>query len=162
MKKKLIIVFGFLAIACVAMAATYFQKVEPNNMLFKGKVDVDGAATFASTVGITGTTTQGPLVLTASAVALTSPTVTFSAANKGLITLTSDANLTGIYPTGGTLNQVITIISGTGSNTMRLDDGTSMSIGANVTLTEAQNDAITLLCNEADGDGWLAVSAHDN
>lgn len=111
---------------------------------------------------ITGVLTQGPLVLTNSDVSLTSPTVTFSAANKSKMTLNSNANQTGIYPTGGALGQIVTIISGAGSNTMRFDDATSMSLGANITLTEGQNDILTLICTSADGDEWAAVSAHDN
>lgn len=80
-------------------------------------------------------------------VSLTSPTVTFAAANKNIITLTSDANQTGIHPTGGTTGQIIYIVSGTGSNTMRFDDdATSMCIGGNITLTEAQNDVLALRC----------------
>jgi hypothetical protein len=95
-------------------------------------------------------------------VTLTSPTVTFSAVNKHFIDLTADANLTGIYPTGGTLRQVLFIHSGTGSNTMRLDDGTSMTIGGNITLTEGQGDWLMLRCTSADGDEWERIGSADN
>ena len=145
-----------------------------------GTLNVDGAATLA-TVDINAGAIDGTIIgagsaaaatvtdltrrgetLTLSSVSLTSPTVIWSAANKGLVTLNSDSNQTGIYPTGGALYQVVTIVSGAGSNTMQFDDGTSMTIGANVTLTEAQNDALTLMCVSSDGDEWTALSAHSN
>lgn len=100
---------------------------------------------------------------TASSVDLTSPTVTFSATNKFRVVLSSDENQTGIYPTGGAINQVLVIESyGTGSNTMRFDDGTSMTLGGNITLTEAQGDVLTLLCTSSDGDEWRRLSNADN
>jgi hypothetical protein len=97
-------------------------------------------------------------------VSLTSPTVTFAVqASDDVIILSSDANQTAIVPIGGTLNQRITIRAGaSGSNTMRLDDGTSTVIGADFTLTEAQYDYITLDCIDADGDEWAEVSSADN
>lgn len=109
-------------------------------------------------------------VWVSTAVSLTSPTVTFDATNKRFISLTSDANLTGIHPVNGTTGQVISIVSGAGSNTMRFDDdATSMTIGGNVTLTEAQNDVLALVCiaaptaGETNGYGkWAALYAHDN
>ncbi len=105
----------------------------------------------------------GSLVTMApTAVTLTSPTVTFSALNMREISLTSDANLTGLLVTGGVLNQVVTIISGAGSNTMQFDDATSMVIGGNIVLTEAQEDALTLQCIDAGGTAWRGLSAHDN
>jgi len=100
---------------------------------------------------------------TATAVSVTSPTVTFDASEKFRITLASDANQTGFYPTGGELNQVLLIESyGTGSNTMRFDDGTSMTIGANATLTESQGDVLCLICTSADGDEWRELFLADN
>lgn len=97
---------------------------------------------------------------TASSVSLTSPTVTFAVPQSArLVTLNSDANQTGIYPTGGTTGQVITVISGTGSNTMQFDDGANTILGANVVLTEGQSDVLTLYFN---GTAWVGVSAHDN
>lgn len=127
-----------------------------------GTLSTVGAATFSSTVDITGVMTRGGEVLTASAVSLTSPTVTFDATGKGYVILQSDANLTGVHPTTGTLGQVLLIRSGAGNNTVRFDDGTSMSIGANVTLTEGQNDVLGLVCTSPDGDEWAAWCAHDN
>jgi len=98
------------------------------------------------------------------ACAITSPSTTFDISEVYTyeIVLTSDGNLTGVYPIGGTLGRRIEIRSGAGSNTMRFDDGTSMTIGANVTLTEAQNDVLCLKCVDADGDEWMSVYAHDN
>ena len=104
----------------------------------------------------------GGVKLDAEALALTSPTLTFSALNHSHISLTSDANLTGVYPINGVVGQVVNIISGAGSNTIRFDDGTSMTIGANITLTEAQNDVLTLICTDEDGDEWARISNADN
>jgi len=131
---------------------------------FQGKMErYYGISTDGSVATLpAGTTTLGALVLTNTAVSLTSPTVTFSAAGKQLITLNSDENQTAIVLTGGTMNQIVTIRSGAGSNTMQFDDGTSMTIGGNIVLTEAQNDYLTLQCIGVNGDTWAAVSAHDN
>lgn len=112
---------------------------------------------------VTSRTTLNSVVLTNSAASLTSPTTTWAVSNDDcLITLNSDANQTGIYPTGGTLRQVLIIKSGSGSNTMRFDDATSMSLGSNITLTEAQNDVLTLMCVSSDGDEWIRLSNADN
>jgi len=94
---------------------------------------------------------------------ITSPTTTFSAEGKHYILLSSDQSITGVYPTTGALNQEIVIKSyTTGSNTIRFDDGTSMTIGGNITLQESQNDVLCLKCIDADGDEWMALYAHDN
>ena len=138
------------------------------DLYIAGALDVGGAAS-ASTGAFTTLSASGALTLgtglilpTATAASLTSPTVAFSVTGAYRVKLNSDGNQTGHYPTGGALNQVIQIESGTGSNTMRFDDGTSMAIGANITLTEGQYDVLTLLCISADGDDWVAISAHDN
>lgn len=97
---------------------------------------------------------------TASSVSLTSPTATWAIPTGArLISLTSDANLTGSYPTGGATGQVITIITGAGSNTIRFDDGANTILGGNITLTEGQSDVLTLYNN---GSAWVGISAHDN
>jgi hypothetical protein len=124
---------------------------------------ISAALTTTGTVALNGVTTLGDTVLrTIDSISLTSPTVTFTAANANLVVLTSDADQTGIYPTTGTLYQELRILAGSGSNTMRFDDGTSLTLGGNITLTEGEGDMLTLLCTSADGDEWTAVSAHDN
>lgn len=132
-------------------------------------LDVTGSATIENlsttgtvSLGTGATVAAGPLALTSAAVSLTSPTVTFSAANRTLVTLSSDANQTGVRPTGGTLGQVLIIKTGAGSNTMRFDDGTSMTVGSNRTITEGHIDILTLLCTSADGDEWALVAFGDN
>jgi len=181
--KRIVIVCELIGIAAIAAAVSNVESkwVDGNLRFFDGTnsildiksstdgvqfhqaVEFDGAVDFDSTLNLNGALTLGAAqVLTASAVSLTSPTVTFSAAGKNLVVLNSDANQTGIYPTGGTQYQVLSILSGAGSNTMRVDDGTSMTIGANITLTEGQGDVLTLLCTNAEGDEWTAFSAHDN
>jgi len=103
----------------------------------------------------------GETLFTAKAVSLTSPTVNFGVSGATYITLTADANLTGVYPTGAEAGQVITIVTGDGSNTIRLDDSAaSMTIGGNITLTEGQFDSITLLA--LGNDEWTCIAAHDN
>lgn len=101
---------------------------------------------------------RGELGYRAEAVSLTSPTTTFSVEDGYLFVLNSDANQTGIRPTGGELYQEIKILAGAGTNTMRFDDGTSMTTGANKTLTEGQGDTLGLLCVSADGDEWTLIS----
>lgn len=97
---------------------------------------------------------------TAVALNMTSPTATFSVVGRSVVTLTADANLTGVVPTGGVAGQEVTIISGAGSNTMRFDDGASMNLGGNITLTEAQFDVLTL--RSIDGTNWVRLSNADN
>lgn len=101
-------------------------------------------------------------ILTASDVAVTTATVTFSAAEKQYVTLTTNGATTGIYPTGGDVGQVLTIISGAGSDTMRFDDGAKTVLGANITLTEGQSDTLTLICTSANGDVWARLANGDN
>lgn len=145
---------------------------EFNDLYLDGTANID--ALVADTADINGGTlaavsTDGTFtfgdeeVWTSEAIALTSPTTTFDVDGHRLITLSTDENQTGCYPTGGDLNQIVTIVPlGTGSNTMQFDDGTSMSIGANHTITEGQHDSLTLRCLSADGDEWAEVAFADN
>lgn len=128
---------------------------EYNDLFIDGTANIDAVAADKITLA-------NELIMTSSAVGLTSPTVTFSAANTSHIVLSSDANLTGVRPTGGTLNQILIVISGAGSNTIRFDDGANTILGANITLTEGQTDSLTLMCTNADGVTWAAIAAHDN
>jgi hypothetical protein len=103
------------------------------------------------------------LVSSRATVAMANPVFTFSVANKGFITLTTDTNCTGVCPTGGIVGQRIQIVSGAGANTMRVDDSaSSMTIGGNITLTEGQSDVLVLECTDVDGDEWTCVFNHDN
>lgn len=139
MKRKVLVLAAFVVLVSIAWAVNYtkFDYVEVRQNLL-----VDGTITpTAVTIPATNTT-----VLTASSVSLTSPTTTFSITGKNYITLTSDANQTGVRPTGGTTGQVVTIRSGSGSNTMRFDDNaTTLSLGGNITLTEGQDDVLSLV-----------------
>lgn len=96
---------------------------------------------------------------------LTSPSTTI-ALDPGarFVRITSDANLTGIKVTGGTLNQVVTFTAAaTGSNTIRFDDGTSMSLTGNITLTEgASPDYLHLICIDSDGDEFAGLGSSVN
>ena len=137
----------------------------------EGTLEVDGAGRFdgAMTFNSSSTFNSGVVfganameLLTATAVEITSPAVTFSVANAKRITLTSDQNVTGVTCTGGTTNQIVHIVSGAGSNTIRFDDAATMIIGAHTTLTEGQSDVLTLLCTSGAGNTFVALSAHDN
>lgn len=110
------------------------------------------------------------LFLPAVDIAITSGSATFNVATSNrttaqiapVINLTVSNNTTAARPIGGELNQVIIIRSGAGSNTIRFDDGTSMTLGGNVTLTEAQGDVLALRCMSADGDEWERLFSADN
>lgn len=101
--------------------------------------------------------------LVSSSVSLTSPSVEIDASGKRLIVLTSDANQTGAWLSGGVVGQVVTVVTGSGSNTVRFDDGTSVVAGGNITVTEGQRDVIELLCVDGTyGSIWVVTGAHDN
>lgn len=165
-----------IAVCAVAFGATIKVRSRGNDWTVRGDSAgdffsiTDGAVANSGTLAQSGAVTlTGDLtasgvveVHTPTAVALTSPTTTFSVAADSWFTLTSDANLTGVYPTGGTLNQVIYVCAGAGSNTIQFDDGTSMSIGANYVVTEAQNDVLGLRCLSADGDEWAKFCSGQN
>ena len=73
-----------------------------------GPLSVTGAVSASGAVTLTGTLTHGKRVLANTAVALTSPTNTFSvAAATERITLTSDANQTGLTITGAGMNIIV-------------------------------------------------------
>jgi len=139
---KIFAAFGVLALAATLTAATYSTSNyrEQSGAWVKGGVEVWSATN----------------------VELTSPSTTLDVGSYSFVELNSDQNVTGFYPTGGRLGQIIRFRSGSGSNTVRFDDGTSMTIGANYTLTEGQGDFITLQCVSADGDEWTEVSSADN
>ena len=148
-----------------------------------GDSDVTGDATVGGTLAVTGAAglngglivvgstlladfvstaaTLNETVFTAGTVSLTSPTATFSVNGLSNITLNSDADITGVLPTGAVVGQMITLITGSGSNTMRFDDGTSVTCGGNITLTEGQGDVMTLLCTTAPN-AWVRISNVDN
>lgn len=91
------------------------------------------------------------LVLDQANVALTSPTVTFSALGKTYVQLSTNVNQAGIRPIYGTPGQVLILKAhGSGTNTLAFSDlGTSMSLGGTVTLTEGNNSCMALLCTTA-------------
>jgi len=78
-----------------------------------------------------------------------------------LIVLTSDSNTTATV-IGGALNQVVTLITGSGSNTITFNDGANMVLGSNVAMKEGEGDVLTLMCTTADGDKWVRLSNADN
>ena len=103
------------------------------------------------------------LTMPSSSVSLTSPSTAITVAGSSNVIVNSDANQTGHVPTGGILNQVVTIRTGAGSNTLRFDDnGTTLALGGNITLTETQDDALILLCVEVNAvsgnQRWICLS----
>ncbi len=143
-----ILVIGAL-VWTVAIIA--YALVEPRNVnrdtdwKFKGVLESSGGFKIS----------DGDYVLTAQEVEITSPSTTFSAANAYLIELTSDQNVTGVYPIGGILNQVIKIVPGAGSNTIQFDHGTTCVLhGENIILTEGTTNTLTLICFDATTPRW--------
>ena len=141
------------------------------NTTVGGTLAVTGAAGLNGGLTVVGSTllvdfvstaaTLNETVFTPGTVSLTSPTTTFSVNGLSNITLNSDADITGVLPTGAVVGQMITLITGSGSNTMRFDDGTSVTCGGNITLTEGQGDVMTLLCTTAPN-AWVRISNVDN
>lgn len=141
-----------------AQAAAIYQHVNQSNERFLQTVQIDGATTQTGALILTG-----PEVSTFADVSITSPTKTFSAAGRRTVSLTTDANMTGWSVTGGTKGQRLTVISGSGSNTIRFDDnGSTMALGGNITLTEGQDDVLDLVCTNSDGLHWACIGTHDN
>lgn len=101
-------------------------------------------------------TSTGNYLLTSANVSVTTPTVAFAVPTAGAnyLTLNTDTNQTGCYLTGTAIAEgaVIILRPGSGSNTMRFDDnGTTLALGANITLTEGQDDSLALLCTAVQG-----------
>ncbi|HUU57949.1 MAG TPA: hypothetical protein VMZ50_00280 [Phycisphaerae bacterium] len=157
----LVVVVVLVGLALATPTSGIYWKTLSGNRYFPGQVYIDGDTTFG-TSNVTLPSAGMVKLPTATAATLTSPTVTVSVAGVYRVSLTSDANLTTVVPTGGVVGQVVVLESGAGSNTIQLDDGTSTVLGANVVLTEGQGDVLTLVCTHADGDVWKAVSAHNN
>lgn len=149
MKKHLMIIgILFLAVTAVfaANSAKHWQTLD-RNLYVKGDL-VSNQKTY-----------------NASTVSLTSPTKTIdvSSVTSNYIIVTSDANQTGVLLTGGELYNVYTLFAGAGSNTMRLDDNAgTLSLGGNITLTESQNDSITLMCVDATNGYYARIYNADN
>ena len=128
-----------------------------NIEIFQGSLDVHEDVTVGDDITI-----ADRMILTATAIEITSGATTMSVAEATLVTLSSPINMTGFIPSGGALGQVLILKAGAGGNTIRLDDGTSMTLGGNITLTEGQGDVIGLLCTSADGDEWIRLFNVDN
>lgn len=109
-----------------------------------------------------GLTTLGSLKLVEGTVSVTSPTVTIDVTGLGLATINSDANQTGHRLIGGVEGQIVILRTGSGSNTLRFDDATSMSAGGNITMTEGQDDISAWRCKNSSGVDWECIFAHDN
>lgn len=140
----LVAVLGLVAVA--QDLTTKYWVTEDRNTAFTGDVSLGGK------------TYLGALAYNASSATVVSSTFAVSA-DYNLYVLDGASSQTGVHPTGGTLYQEITLL-GSGSYTFRLDDGTSMTIGANRTI--AAGDVTRLLCVDADGDEWVCAGGNDN
>lgn len=110
------------------------------------------AATTITTVA-TSFTNNGIYIMPLTAVSITSPTVTTTAAGAVGISVTADQAMTGLIINGGTTGQVLLVRGTSDSNTVRLDDGTSYTLTGNAQL--GLGDSIWLRCF----DGGVAISA---
>ena len=176
MKKTVLALLVAVVLVVTAVAATFPEGIlytpmvhvrngyvrigdaKPDITLANDALYVEGEAEFDSTVRFDAGFAH---IRASREVEITSNTLAVMPTDD-LIVLTSDANVTGVTLTGGALNQVVTIITGDGSNTIRFDDGADMVVGSNMTLTEGQGDVLTLMCTSADGDEWVRLSNADN
>ena len=164
-----------VTILCAAGYVADFHRagitVNRSLLTFNRALQFTKATTAINDVTCTGTLKMyglaAPIATARYSASITSPTTTFSVLKAttdqlSWITLNSDQNITGCYPTDGVEGQVIFLVTGAGSNTIRFDDSAaSMTIGGNVTVTEAQNDVLVLMCTKAP-DEWTCLWAHDN
>lgn len=176
MKKTVLSLLVAVVLVVTAVAATFPEGIlytpmvhvrngyvrigdaKPDITLANDALYVEGEAEFDSTVrfdaGFAHIRASREVEITSTTLAVT-PT-------DDLIVLTSDANVTGVTLTGGALNQVVTLITGAGSNTITFNDGANMVLGSNVTMKEGDGDVLTLMCTTADGDKWVRLSSADN
>ena len=140
----LMIVAAVLLAASGVLAASESGHAPGSNYMAQGGADweVGGQLDVQST---------GMLILNRADVAVTTAAPTFSALNKTYVYLSSNGNTTGVRPIYGTPGQVLIIRAAyNGTATLRFDDNaSSMSLGANVTLTEGNNSCMTLVCTTA-------------
>lgn len=118
------------------------------NLFTSGSLVVQGGVSVTTSTG----SANAGFIAVAANVALTTAsaaTAQFSATGQYYISLSTNANVTGVRPTNGTTGQQLIIRSanGQGTNTMRFDDNAStVSLGGNITLTEGNNDVLALVC----------------
>lgn len=141
---------GLVLVGVISATSVYTWPWAINQSTNLTNLSVSGDARVQGTLMASGNTQiNSELDTVASDVALTSPTVTFSVTNKTFIRLSSDANQTAIRPIDGTTGQIIIIqaAAGLGTNTMQFDDnGATIALGANRTLTEGNFSTLGLLC----------------
>ena len=150
---------------------------------FDGATRHDGAVTNNSTVANNGAVTNASTVANNSSVtwgsasseiatfsSITVTTTTKGAINvtgKRFVTLNTGNNFTGLNFVG-VPGQIVTLRSGvTGTNTLQIDDTTSVGLTGNLVLTASAaytGDSVTLLCvsTDADGNEWSELSASIN
>ncbi len=151
-----------VAVACVCLSpgalavSNVISDWDGGDLVFRDKTTrgeimriKDGTDGVEITTGsVTNLTLDGVAkqVLVASSVSLTSPAKVIDCSGAALVVVTTDENQTGVTLSGGTLYQKVTLLAGSGSNTLRFDDGTSTVCGTDTTLTEGQGDNYTWIC----------------
>ncbi len=164
--KKALCVLLFGVVAAVGYAQ--LSNVNDGNTMWQNNVVVNstltaptisGVTTLAATTAnvttvnattlnvATAFTNNGIEIMPPTAVSLTSPTVTTTAAGARMLVITTDETQTGLIINGGTLNQVITVRGTSDSATIRIDDGTSYTTAGNLVL--GLDDYTILQCLEA-------------
>lgn len=158
-----------LAILTAVASSSFgqFVEVERRNKNFLGSVEMSGPLDIRSPMTVRDSvtlTTTSALILTPANVTLTSPTLTVVVPpGAGAISVTTDASMTGARLVGGTKGQLLFVTAGAGSNTIRWDDaGTTMALGANLTMTEGHHDWALFICTNAAGDNWAKIAHSDN
>lgn len=143
---------GIIAIFTMAARTTFWYGNQAQIPIFACEsLTVDEAATIATVTATdltvaTSSTNNGIEIMPSTAISVTSPTVTITAAGARLISITTDETQTGLIINGGTVGQVLSVRGTNDSSTMRVDDGTSYTINSNAVL--GLGDWITLRCVE--------------
>ena len=149
MKNKWLFLLLFIVVAApiIAQVSGRYYVNESRNMNFTGDVALSGSENWQR-----------------HEVTVTSSTLVTLPENARFVSVTSNINNTAMKVAGGQLYQVITLTAGlSGSNTLRFDDGTSMALTGNITLTEgASPDYLHLICIDADGDEWAGLGSSVN
>ncbi len=153
MRKNQLTLLTPVAILAVAISITIlgyaadYARVERTNVVHLGNVLFSGSQ-----------------AMTQSTQALTTGALAVAAAGKDWIVLSADSNYTGITITGGKNGQPLILSSAaTGSNTFRFDDNSNdLALGANITLTESEQDVLTVVCRNDAGTSWTRLYSSGN
>lgn len=169
MKKYRYILLALILVACATLVMGSLPSFDSGATIQRDNC-IFGTATITTITGTTiaatnatvatAITRNGIVVTPFDAVSVTAPTKTFTATGKSRINLTTSESQTGFTITGGTLGQEIVVYGTSDSETSQFDDGTSYTLGGNITL--GVGDALGLICVSTDGDEWRRNFSADN